>query len=199
MLSILKLIHSLVAKGMKYLKAATTLSKRKGWLLAPHPEKNKHKNFYPQILQQIPSIILLGLGAFLNNPCEQENGVPGLSLSCLNQSMRLTCMIGFHPWYSTPEAGEIISASPPPILYEYWWNEEDVTWTGQGTIAATKWYPAVPLGVYPAVCCPCVQISIQGDLHGRKLQRNEMLGTRSIMIQPYRRKRHYVYIGMIQS
>ena len=65
----------MVAKGMKYLKAATTLSKRKGWLLVPHPGGGD--NFYPQILQQIPSVILLGLGAFLNNPCEQENGAMG--------------------------------------------------------------------------------------------------------------------------
>lgn len=148
---ILNLIHSLVAKGMKYLKA-----------VIPHYLKEKKKKnikiFYEQ---QISSIILLVFCCILNNPLEQENGIMGVSLSCLNQSMRLTGMIEFHPWYTTREAGEVNSAFLAPML----WvlkneEEEDVGYTGQGMVMVLLWYPAIPLEVYPALYCTCVQINV---------------------------------------
>lgn len=170
---ILKWIHSLVAKGMKYLKAATTLSKWKGWLLAPHPEKEKN---LPTNSSANPLNHFIGSWCIPKQSLWTGKWCHGLSLSCLNQSMRLTGMIGFHPWYSTPEASEIIL----PLHLQCYMSIEgrrcEMNWPRN----KSSYYVTPSSSSRNSSCIRldmCTSKCVQGDLHGRQLQRNEMLGT----------------------
>lgn len=134
---ILNFIHFLVAQGMKYLEAVIPRCLKE--------EKKTIKIFYPQILQQISTIILL---VFWCIPDQS----PWTGKWCHGGKPELP-----EPIY---EASRHNWVSPTVHHSRSWWNqfclstsnvmstkdEEDVGWTGQGMISSTMWYPTIPRG-----------------------------------------------------